>query len=205
MTILLMMGTSRIFPLSNFWIYHIAVIIILMILYIIALVLNFYSVFPPLFTAFSPLSSVQFSHSVVSNSLGPHELQHARPPCPDETPILLTSSKYKYDLFICQYVCLLFKYKLPTTLLVFIIHCRESIFLYISNWSPCLVKICHHTKMLYSYWLYSPYCTIHCSSLVAQSCPRLCDPMNCNTTGFHVLQHLLELAQIPVHWASDAI
>ena len=28
------------------------------------------------------LSSVQFSHSVVSNSLRPHELQHARPPCP---------------------------------------------------------------------------------------------------------------------------
>ena len=27
-------------------------------------------------------SSVQFSHSVVSDSLGPHELQHARPPCP---------------------------------------------------------------------------------------------------------------------------
>ena len=31
------------------------------------------------------LSSVQFSHSVVSNSLQPHELQHARPPCPSPT------------------------------------------------------------------------------------------------------------------------
>ena len=30
--------------------------------------------------------SVQFSHSVVSNSLRPHELQHARPPCPSPTP-----------------------------------------------------------------------------------------------------------------------
>ena len=30
--------------------------------------------------------SVQFSHSVMSNSLGPHELQHARPPCPSPTP-----------------------------------------------------------------------------------------------------------------------
>ena len=27
-------------------------------------------------------SSVQFSHSVVSDSLWPHESQHARPPCP---------------------------------------------------------------------------------------------------------------------------
>ena len=33
-----------------------------------------------------PFSSVQFSHSVVSNSLQPHELQLARPPCPSPTP-----------------------------------------------------------------------------------------------------------------------
>ena len=32
------------------------------------------------------LQSVQFSHSVVSNSLRPHESQHARPPCPSQTP-----------------------------------------------------------------------------------------------------------------------
>ena len=30
--------------------------------------------------------SVQFSHSFVSDSLWPHELQHARPPCPSPTP-----------------------------------------------------------------------------------------------------------------------
>ena len=28
----------------------------------------------------------QFSHSVVSGSLRPHELQHSRPPCPSPTP-----------------------------------------------------------------------------------------------------------------------
>ena len=32
------------------------------------------------------ISSVQFSRSVVSNSLRPHELQHTRPPCPSPTP-----------------------------------------------------------------------------------------------------------------------
>ena len=32
------------------------------------------------------LSSVQFSRSVVSDSLRPHESQHARPPCPPPTP-----------------------------------------------------------------------------------------------------------------------
>ena len=30
-------------------------------------------------------NSVQFSHSVVSDSLRPHELQHTRPPCPSPT------------------------------------------------------------------------------------------------------------------------
>ena len=32
------------------------------------------------------ISSVQFSRSVVSDSLRPHEPQHARPPCPSPTP-----------------------------------------------------------------------------------------------------------------------
>ena len=31
-------------------------------------------------------SILQFSHSVVSDSLRPHESQHARPPCPSPTP-----------------------------------------------------------------------------------------------------------------------
>ena len=31
-------------------------------------------------------SSVQFSHSVMSDSLQPHESQHVRPPCPSPTP-----------------------------------------------------------------------------------------------------------------------
>ena len=32
------------------------------------------------------INSVQFSHSVMSDSLWPHEPQHARPPCPSQTP-----------------------------------------------------------------------------------------------------------------------
>ena len=37
-------------------------------------------------------SSIQFSHSVVSNSLQPHEPQHARPPCPSQTPGVYSNS-----------------------------------------------------------------------------------------------------------------
>ena len=36
--------------------------------------------------------SVQFSHSVVSDSLQPHELQHTRPPCPSWTPGVRSNS-----------------------------------------------------------------------------------------------------------------
>ena len=36
--------------------------------------------------------SVQFSHSVVSNSLRPYGLQHARPPCPSQTPGVYSNS-----------------------------------------------------------------------------------------------------------------
>ena len=40
-----------------------------------------------MFVVFQVLvSSVQFSHSVVSDSLQPHEPQHTRPPCPSQTP-----------------------------------------------------------------------------------------------------------------------
>ena len=38
-------------------------------------------------------SSVQFSHSVVSDSLRPHELQHARPLCPSPTPGVHSDSR----------------------------------------------------------------------------------------------------------------
>ena len=38
------------------------------------------------------LSSVQFSRSVMSDTLWPHELQHARPPCPSPTPQVYSNS-----------------------------------------------------------------------------------------------------------------
>ena len=37
-------------------------------------------------------SSVQSSHSVMSDSLRPHGLQHARPPCPSPTPRVYSNS-----------------------------------------------------------------------------------------------------------------
>ena len=39
------------------------------------------------------ISSVQFSRSVMSDSLRPHESQHARPPCPSPTPRVHSDSR----------------------------------------------------------------------------------------------------------------
>ena len=41
----------------------------------------------------------------------------------------------------------------------------------------------------------------HCS--VVQSCPTLCNPIDCSTPGFSVFHHLQEFAQTHVHWVSD--
>ena len=45
-----------------------------------------FSAFPNVTTIFLLRCSVQFSHSVVSDSLRPHESQHSRPPCPSPSP-----------------------------------------------------------------------------------------------------------------------
>ena len=56
-----------------------------------ALSLSFFTLIKKLFC--SSFSSVQFSCSVISNSFWPHELQHARPPCPSPTPGVHSNSR----------------------------------------------------------------------------------------------------------------
>ena len=55
---------------------------------------NYYNLVTNTYSTFKTHdSSVQFSRSVVSNSLRPHELQHARPPCPSATPGVHSDSR----------------------------------------------------------------------------------------------------------------
>ena len=42
-------------------------------------------------------------------------------------------------------------------------------------------------------------------SSVTQSCPTLCDPVDCSMPAFPVHHQLLELTQTRVHWVGDAI
>ena len=39
----------------------------------------------------------------------------------------------------------------------------------------------------------------------SESCPSLCDPVECSTPGFPVHHHLPEFAQTHVHWLHDAV
>ena len=60
-------------------------------------------------------------------------------------------------------------------------------------------------QFLMSSWLKDcKFSSVQFSS-VAQSCPTLCDPLDCSMPGFPVHHQLLEFTQTHVHWVSDAI
>ena len=44
-----------------------------------------------------------------------------------------------------------------------------------------------------------------CCCSVAQSCPTVCDPMDCSTLGFPIPHYLPDFVQTHVHWVDDAI
>ena len=46
------------------------------------------------------LSPIQFSHSVVSDSLRTHGLQHSRPPFPSTTPRVYSNSLYMLTVLL---------------------------------------------------------------------------------------------------------
>ena len=80
--------------------------------------------------------------------------------------------------------------------------------------SSCFAKlILNHwaTKQVppFTYWrisyLLPSFAILDQFSSVAQLCPTLCDPMNCNTPGLPVHHQLPEFTQTHVHRVSDAI
>ena len=58
-------------------------------------------------------------------------------------------------------------------------------------------------KIISEYKLYT-FIYVQFSS-VAQSCPTLCNPMNCSTPGLPVHHHLPEFTHTHIHWVRDAI
>ena len=56
-----------------------------------------------------------------------------------------------------------------------------------------------------SYSIHNPNNTVIQFSSVAQSCPTLCDPMDCSKSGFPVHHQIPKLAQTHVHWVGDTV
>ena len=108
-------------------------------------------------------SLVQFSRSVVSNSLRPHETQHARPPCPSSTPGVHSDSTS-------------FESVMPSSHLIL---CRPLLLL---PPIPPSIRVLKSLQQL----TVQPMYAFQFSS-VAQSCPTLCDPMNHSMPGLPVL------------------
>ena len=66
------------------------------------------------------------------------------------------------------------------------------------RWFPVrFLKIEHHSSpralITFQRWFENCPVIATCCYSVAQSCPTLCDPMDCSTPGFPVLHHLPEL------------
>ena len=55
------------------------------------------------------------------------------------------------------------------------------------------------SDLFHSFWFYFSCCS------VTQSCPTLCDPMDCSTPDFPVHHQRPELTQTHVHWVGDTI
>ena len=71
--------------------------------------------------------------------------------------------------------------------------------------SRLIITFLPRSKRLLISWLQSPSAVISEPSSVAQSCPTLCDPMNCSMPGFLVHHQLPEPTQTHVHRVGDAI
>ena len=154
-------------------------------------------------------SSVQFSRSVVSDSLRPHESQHARPPCPSPTPGVHSGSRPSSQW------------------------CHPAISSSVVPFSSCLQSLPASVfsnestlRMRWpKYWSFS-FSIIPSKEIpglisfrmdwldllasgqirsVSQSCPSLCNPMNRGTPGLPVHHQLREFTETHVHRVCHAI
>ena len=116
---------------------------------------------------------------------------------------------------VIPYCCLILP--IPHPFLLFRLDC---IFLYLSNQFPCFLSFCYMLSFRRSYSLPPDYAHFFACqktgtlnvvtplprlfhipqfSSVAQSCPTLCDAMNCSMPGLPVHHQLPETTQTHVH------
>ena len=80
----------------------------------------------------------------------------------------------------------------------------EIVFLKIRHVLTCSSITYGRTLLEVRYLLRHHRLCEYCCS-VTQSCPTLCDPMDCSMPGLPVPHHLLKFAQVHVHWIGNAI
>ena len=66
------------------------------------------------------------------------------------------------------------------------------------------IHICILLKYTFLRWKVAWGALLICCFSVAQSCPTLCDPMDCSTPGLPVPHHLPKFAQVHVHCIGEA-
>ena len=137
-------------------------------------------------------SSVQFSHSVMSDSLRPHGLQHTRRPCPSAT-LFNSSALYSNS-------CPLSRWCHPTISSSFIPFSFPIQSFPTSGSFQMSQFFASGGQSIGA----STSASVHFSS-VLQSCLTLCDPMDCSIPGLLVHHQLPEFTQTHIHWVSDAI
>ena len=150
-----------------------------------------------------------FSHCVMSDSLWPHGLQHARLPCPSLSPRVW---KHSYSLSQWCY---------PTILssVVPFSSCPQS-FSSLESFpvnqlfasedqsigaSASALVLPINIQGLFPLGLTGLISLLSQFSSVAQSCPTLWDPINCRTPGLPIHHQYSEFTQTHVHRVGDAI
>ena len=126
-----------------------------------------------------------------------------------------TFGSYLYFRFPCQHFLFPFKSAVPCSVVYFIILVLKSLS---ENSNICITLALASADCLFSCELRFPGSSYtegegRMKSLlrsdqirsVAQSCPSLCDPMNCSTPGLPVHHQLPEFTQTHFHRVSDAI
>ena len=94
------------------------------------------------------------------------------------------------NLISSTYVCLFLKCNWTIALWTFLL-IRESMFLCISQWSPCKSSYNISPKILHSYWLYSPQCSFHThNSFISQM--EICTSQSLSPRSFLQSPPLLE-------------
>ena len=145
----------------------------------------------------------------MSDSLRPHGLQHTRLPCPPPAPRTYSDSsppsQWCHPTISSSVVPFSHLQPFPASesfpMSQFITSSGQSIGVSAST-SVLPMNIQYWFPLGWTGWISLQ--PVQFSS-VAQSCPTLCDPMNCSTPGLPVHNQLPEFTQTHVHWVSDAI